>query len=709
MPWVPALAGAIACVSSLAFTHAAAQAAEPAPGQRVVIRAERWPGLPVAGRLEADGEIALTELSARTLEAPGNASLTAVLAALPSVGENFAAVGYYENFTIRGFTLDMGSAFRVNGMVVPGEWQFPLEGTTRLQVAAGVAGSRGGWVGGGGSINQVTPRGSEPLRARYEADDHGGMLLAVQGGKESPSWAWHATASAARPRPPYPAADGHRQFLAVALDAAPNDRVRLFVDAALQHRSQPVVPGFQLLGGTTPPELSLRGVNLNAQPWSRPVRNEGVLGMLRVEGFEGAEGVEGDGLRWEAGWSHALARIDDNLATPFGCNSAPFEFFCSNGDYVLYDYHASERRSTTHARASAAFRLRALGATHELQAGVERIDRQVVQRDVYSSTLYDEAGLALSGNIFRPDVVLPQPGAQGVDRPTTRRIQTALMLGHSVAAGPWRSALGVRWVDIEAPGVMSSRRYVLPRWTLSWHAHAMHELFVGAARGLEFGSEAPATAANAGAVLAPRVTHQVEAGWKGGAEGTFRYGVTAYRAARPWEFVEPVGSSWAGRGAWVQRGRQRHTGLEATFTASLAGEGRLEGRVTRIHALGTGSELPGRDGKQLQNIPRTGLHLRLEQDLGWQPGLSGNVALTARSSKSASADGAAHVGGYGVLDIGLSGKLPSSGPQLRFDLGVRNATDRRYWRDAGQAYSADLLFPGVARTVFLAIHLGTPN
>jgi len=48
--------------------------------------------------------------------------------------------------------------------------------------------------------------------------------------------------------------------------------------------------------------------------------------------------MEGDGpsgLKWEAAASRAQARIDDNLATPFGCNTPAFEFFCANGDYVL--------------------------------------------------------------------------------------------------------------------------------------------------------------------------------------------------------------------------------------------------------------------------------------------------------------------------------------------------------------------------------------
>ncbi|WP_164885187.1 TonB-dependent receptor [Rubrivivax rivuli] len=670
--------------------------------QRVVVQADRVPGgllSPRNGRLEpADSTVSLLEVEALT--APGNSSLAAVLAAVPSVGENFAAVGYYENFTIRGFTLDMGSAFRVNGMVVPGEWQFPLEGTAALQVAAGVAGSSGGLVGAGGSLNQITPRGGAPLRARLESDAQAGTLLAVDGGRSHAVWSWRTTASHARLRPPFPGADGHRSFIGMALDAAPHDGVRLFLDLALQRRSQPVVPGFQLLGGSTPPDLSVRGVNLNAQPWSRPFTNNGHLAMLRIEG--GGPG----GMRWEAGLSRAQARIDDNLATPFGCNTPPFEFFCSNGDYVLYDYHASETRTTSHARFSAVKPFSAAGIQHELQAGLERIDRKVLQRDVYNATSYDAAGLALSGNIYRPDSVLARPVAPGADRPPSNSSQSALTLGYAATLGPWRSVLGLRWTEIDAPGTLPDERRLLPRWTLSWQPGPSMRVFASVARGLAFGSEAPATAANAGEVLAPRVTRQVEAGWKSRVGDAWQYGLTAFQTERPWEFVEPVGSSWAGRGAWVQRGRQRHEGVEAAFAWTFEASARLEGRFAYINAKGRGSELIAWDGRQLQNIPRTALHLRLARQLNSLPGLSYNAALTARSSKPANADGSVWVSGYSVIDLGLSWKLPSSGPSISLDVGVRNVADRRYWRDSGQAYSADLLFPGAARALSVALKVG---
>lgn len=702
---------ALACLSALSAqapsaTGATGQADVAATSpQRVLVQADRLPGsllTPRANGLEpGNSTVSLLEYGAQQLHAPGKVSMAAVLATAPSVGENFAAVGYYENFTVRGFTLDMGSAFRVNGMAVPGEWQFPLEGTAALQVLAGAAGSRGGLVGAGGSLNQITSRGQQLLRARLEADARGGTLLVAEAGRSWPAWGWRATASQARLRPGIAGADGQRSFVGLAFDATPHEELRLYVDVALQHRAQPVVPGFQLLGGTTPPDLRrVREAKLNAQPWSRPYTNQGRLAMLRLEG----DGPSG--MKWEAALSSAQARIDDNLATPFGCNEPPFEFFCGNGDYVLYDYRALERRASTHARVSAVQPFRAHGLEHELQVGLERIERRLRQGGYFNVTSYDAAGLALSGNVYRPGEALPQPLAPGVDRPPLDSAQQAVWLGHAVSLGPWTSVLGLRWTDIEAPAGLPGERRLLPRWALSWQPGPAFTAFASVAQGLEFGAEAPATAVNAGEVLAPRVTRQVEVGGKGKVGAAFSYSLTAFRAQRPWEFIEPLGSSWAGKGAWVQRGQQRHTGLEAGFQWAPGPATQLDGRYTFIDAAGRGSGLAARDGQQLQNIPRSALHLRLDQRLQSLPSLRYNAALTARSSKAATADGAVRVGGHAVIDLGLTWQVSSSGPPVAVEIGVRNAADRRYWPDAGQAYSADLLFPGAARAWSVLLQVG---
>jgi len=78
-----------------------------------------------------------------------------------------------------------------------------------------------------------------------------------------------------------------------------------------------------------------------------------------------------------------------------------------------------------------------------------------------------------------------------------------------------------------------------------------------------------------------------------------------------------------------------------------------------------------------------------------------NPGVLARLSR----DGAVASFALRVQTAAGASRLPSSGPPISLDVGVRNVADRRYWRDSGQAYSADLLFPGAARAVSVALNV----
>jgi iron complex outermembrane receptor protein len=49
-----------------------------------------------------------------------------------------------------------------------------------------------------------------------------------------------------------------------------------------------------------------------------------------------------------------------------------------------------------------------------------------------------------------------------------------------------------------------------------------------------------------------------------------------------------------------------------------------------------------------------------------------------------------------------------AGQKATWQLKVTNLTDKRYWRDVGYAYSADLLFPGAPRQVFAGVLIENP-
>src|SRR5208283_3578472 len=73
-----------------------------------------------------------------------------------SVGEDYAPVGWYQDFEIRGFPLDLASAVKINGLSVAGEQLFPLENKEAVEFLHGVDSDEVGVASGGGLVNYVT-------------------------------------------------------------------------------------------------------------------------------------------------------------------------------------------------------------------------------------------------------------------------------------------------------------------------------------------------------------------------------------------------------------------------------------------------------------------------------------------------------------------------------------------------------------------------
>ena len=83
-----------------------------------------------------------------------------------SLSDSYNAVGYAEQFSIRGFKLDNASSYRQDGMAIPGDTQIPLENKERLEVLKGLSGLQAGVSAPGGIVNYVTKRPTDtPLRS----------------------------------------------------------------------------------------------------------------------------------------------------------------------------------------------------------------------------------------------------------------------------------------------------------------------------------------------------------------------------------------------------------------------------------------------------------------------------------------------------------------------------------------------------------------
>ena len=73
-----------------------------------------------------------------------------------SVGEDYAPVGYYGDYEIRGFPIDLATGMQINGMTIAGEQDVPLENKQRVEFIKGIAGLESGIASAGGVIDYAT-------------------------------------------------------------------------------------------------------------------------------------------------------------------------------------------------------------------------------------------------------------------------------------------------------------------------------------------------------------------------------------------------------------------------------------------------------------------------------------------------------------------------------------------------------------------------
>src|SRR5476649_2938970 len=253
-----------------------------------------------------------------------------------SIGDSYNAVGYSEQFSIRGFKLDNASSYRKDGMAISADTQIPLENKERLEVLKGLSGLQSGVSTPGGIVNYVTKRPTyTPVRTVVlEERERGTLYGAVDlGGRfEDQRFGYRFNAAAERLRSYIKGADGNRKFVSAAFDWKISPQALLQVDADYQKKSQVTAPGFQLLNNQTLPNIPADTM-LNNQPWSRPVETISSNIGARFE------------YKFTPDWSTTISanqhqfKRDDYTAFPGGCTAQGLYFgFCGNGDYDVYDY-----------------------------------------------------------------------------------------------------------------------------------------------------------------------------------------------------------------------------------------------------------------------------------------------------------------------------------------------------------------------------------
>ncbi|GAB2864399.1 TonB-dependent receptor [Pseudoduganella ginsengisoli] len=608
-----------------------------------------------------------------------------------SISDAYNAVGYAEQFSIRGFKLNNANSYRKDGLAISGDTQIPLENKEAIEVLKGLAGMQAGVAAPGGMVNYVTKRPTrEALRSvTVEASERGTLLgHADLGGRfDDTRFGYRINVAAERLRSYIKGADGHRNFVSGAFDWQISPDVLLQVDGDYQKKAQVSAPGVQLINNATLPVIPA-DIMLNRQPWSKPVTTESSnIGMRLLAQLNND---------WSATFSanrHAFKR-DDYAAFPYGCGAENlYPGFCANGDFDVYDYQSLGERKTPQAAQALLQGKFATGAvSHALSAGWSWFKNS----EEWGDYLY--LGLDTPSNLYHPVVVPQKGGTSGpVSERRADREQAVFVQDVAGLTDKLKLHAGVRSAHVkrdEAGATPVDETFLLPNVALVYSPKANATAYASWAKGLEYGGVAPIGTSHPGHALAPSASKQVELGVKADIGDDISLAMAVFQIRTGLEFINAAND-------YVRGGERQHRGLEMRANGQLTRDVKLWFTAMALDTEQSGTGDPSMDGKRVTNVPKFRTSLWAEYALPQVDGLKLNANWQYASRKAFDNFNTVFVPGYSVLNLGASYAVKAGGVKTIIRAQVANATNKFYWRDV----TPDLggyLFPGAERTYKLS-------
>jgi len=614
-----------------------------------------------------------------------------------SVSDAYNAVGYAENFSIRGFALDNTSSYRKDGIAMPGDTQIPLENKERIEVLKGLAGLQAGVAAPGGIVNYVIkrPTATDLRSASVEVRERGTLYGSVDlGGRFADKrFGYRLNAAGEKLRSYVLGADGERQFVAGAFDWQITPDALLQFDVDYQHKSQLTAPGYQLIRGVTLPTGITQTMLLNDQPWAKPVDTKSTNAGLRFE------------YRLSDAWQASVSlnkhwfKRDDYTAFPYGCSNEGAGFYpgyCSNGDYDVYDYQSvGETNSPFGAQALVQGKLATGAIQHQLTLGAALFTRS----EKSGNSVYEYVG---SSNIYRNVVVPPAPTNLATGTILERRSENerALFVQDIATLSPqFTLHTGLRYVQLkrdqlgqeDKPQARIDRRFVLPSLALVYGAGQDWNVYGTLTHGLEHGGIAPFGSENYKVALEPSRSKQFELGVKGAVNRDTTVSAALFQIRRAFEFTN-------GANVYLRAGTATHRGLELSAQGRADTSVRYGLSLLALHSRQQDTGDAHVEGKRATDVPNFKSSAWLEYSVPAAAGLKVNAAWQYASKKAFDLANTVEVPGYHLFDVGASYATRLAGATTTLRLGVNNVFDKFYWRDVTPALGGYLL-TGAPRTV----------
>ncbi|MGC0777113.1 MAG: TonB-dependent receptor [Candidatus Acidiferrum sp.] len=647
-----------------------------------------------------------------------------------SVGEDYAPVGWYQDFQIRGFPLDLASGIKINGLSAAGEQLIALENKDAVEFLHGVDSDEVGVASGGGLVNYVTKRPAGVRTLNLATDQRGTLYAGVDLGGffgAQQQFGMRTNLAGEDIRSYVHGADGTREFGSVAADWKINASTYLKGDFDYQHLVQRSVGGYQLLGGTTVPVDVSPDVMLGYQRWAKPNTYDDFNTNARLDHNYSNHWrffVAGD-------FSHTL--LDDNIAWPYGCyyaascasgNTPPY-FFSPTGDYDVYDYRSpGEVRINDQLEAILQGQVKTGRVTNDVAIGTS-LQRRSVNLALANPAVPADTGVVYSyvgtENIYQPEQVF-QP-APPTDPPTPGPVllaedthQYALVIADHIhlpgridvtAGGQYDTLHDHNFSNLNADStaltlLKTEKGVWLPQYSASWRPVKDVLLYGNYSVALSLGLQAPFWATvNPSAFLPPFFTRQVEAGIKYAPGSRILLTAAVFRMRAPFFYPKVLESG--GGIDFVADGHETHSGLELSAQGKVKERLRITGSATLLRAVSSGSSTPEFNGKQVINVPRFRTAWFADIDVPFITGLHLLPGWSYTGPKEATRDDAVSVPGYNLLNFGARYTPSGEWKKVTFRLFAENVLNKRYWKDTGASLGDTFLHLGAPTTVRLSV------
>jgi iron complex outermembrane receptor protein len=666
-----------------------------------------------------------------------------------SVGDDYVPVGYYGVYEIRGFAIDLATGLEINGMTISGEQDVPLENKERVEVLKGIAGVESGVAAAGGLINYVTKRPAA-IKALDLATDHRGSAYGAAdlgwllGSRKQVGARFNLAGE--RIASYMNDTNGWRAVGAGATDWRLSPKAILKGDFEYQHKTERDGSGYQLLGGTTVPDINqiYPSTMLGDQPWGPPDTYDTFNTGARLDytlphnwaAFAAAS------------YSHSL--IQDNViyayGTPFDANgnvdcpgapNAPAYFFCPDGTYGIYDYRdPGELRKDEQAEALVIGHIKTGAISQDVVFGGELFLRSVQQPGAppanAPSTVQDGAVYAYVGseNIYQP--LAPVPIESPLESAGPRTLwedshQSAGILQDRVhLPGRIQLLAGGRFDSLRdnnyslaatSPGTLpaiTDKLLWLPQYAVTFNPVENLTLYGNYGVLLSLGPQAPWWVDDANQFLSPYFTRQVEVGAKYEPGQRILLTTALFRMRAPFFFPKVIqapdnfcnASEFYGPGdlCFESDGRETHDGIEANAEGKAASWLRLTASAMAINATSDDSGTPSFNDKQVLNVPH--LHVTTFADISL-PHLRGLYLMPGWSytgRKEATRDDLVSVPSYNLFNLGARYTPGGEQGRVTFRLYANNIADKRYWSDTGASAGDSFIWLGAPTTVRLSAH-----